>query len=935
MALPEKRSTGRALTASAVKLTARETSYSKRLSQPWQHRAMGYYDTIGEINFTSKFLARQISRVVFYPAKLLPDQTTERIESGAPVDLMNQIQDPGGGRSQFLFDYGRLQFLTGEGVLFGYDDGTKWKFLWKDEVKRLEDGSYVRLTYEQQETDEVGVGYRFWTPHPRWSDQADAPMRAVQDICVAKGTMVSTPTGARRIEDVRAGDEVWSWLDGEMVKRTVTVASSTGDNQTLKITAGRRTITCTPDHRLLVARQTKPGKGCDAVVMTEWVRAANIEVGDALVAADRIPTQEDAWELPDGTPGSEQIAYLLGQVTGDGHITHNFVQISTFNAARDETLAEIVRDAWGLEPRKRGAGSIAWYSVKLTRMLSLLGLRCPAPQKLVPPLVWQMPDADKRAFLRGYEDADGHVTSQGWQSHATSSPELARDLRHLYIELGENVSNIHVEERPEGGMRVAGNQKVSVKVHPLHRFQVYYGSRRRGALAMLRTEAQRAVVGESFTLAVVKNIEDAGVVETFDLTVPDADCFIADGVVSHNCEELLILTLGVRATALTRMTNGIITLPTQLSPNPLTAGMDEDPEVNPLLSDWIEHVSAQIENPGSVEARIPFLLEGDYEYLDKLTWVKTHDPATDYMERDLRKEAIERLALSLDMSPEDLLGYTNANHWTGRQVQLDRWRMFGYNKAEQFATALADAYLRPALRDDGYSGWQDVVIGFDDSQVVISPDRTEDALKAHAQGIINGEAARTALGWGDKDKLDGQEKDDFFALKLRDPGLLEGGDAIAAPARGPLPEMNGRNPADGPPAPGSKSGVSRRESVSASVVAGAAQMALHRCRELAGARIQLKCKECGNGSEKSMVAAAVGPSVAVDPAALVKDGADGFRAMLTEWGVPGGQAQSLQKMLEVYAARTLFETSLPELPSGFVSAIEKAKEVSRAVEVGV
>lgn len=354
MALPERRSSGRALTASAVKLTARETSYSKRLSQPWQLRALAYYDTIGEINFTSKFLARQISRVVFFPAKLQNDQTVERITSGAPVDLLNQVQDPGGGRSQFLFDYGRLQFITGEGVLFAYDEGRKWKFLWKDEVKRRDDGTYVRLTFQQEETDEIGVGYRFWTPHPRWSDQADAPMRSVQDIC----------------------------------------------------------------------------------------------------------------------------------------------------------------------------------------------------------------------------------------------------------------------------------------------------------------------------------------------------------------EELLILTLGVRATALTRLTNGVVKMPTQLSPNPLLAGMDEDPEQNPLLADWIEHVSAQIDNPGSVEARIPFLIEGDYEYLDGLQWMKTHDPATDYMERDLRKEAIERLALSLDMSPEDLLGYGDSNHWSARSVQLDRWRMFGFNKAEQFATALADAYLRPALRDDGYVDWE-------------------------------------------------------------------------------------------------------------------------------------------------------------------------------------------------------------------------------------
>ena len=578
MALPERRSTGRALTASAVKLTTRETAYSKRLSQPWQLRSIGYYDTIGEINFTSKSLARQVSRVRFYPARLKDDMTTEEITDGLPVDILNQVQDPGGGRSQFLFDYGRLQFLTGEGVLFGYDDGRKWKFLWKDEVKPLGDGIFVRIDFQQQETDEIGRAYRFWSPHPRWSDMPDAPMRAVQDIC----------------------------------------------------------------------------------------------------------------------------------------------------------------------------------------------------------------------------------------------------------------------------------------------------------------------------------------------------------------EELLILTLGVRATALTRLTNGILTFPTQLSPNPLSVGLDEDPEQNPFLADLMEHITAQIDDPASVQARVPPILEGDYEYLDGVRWIKTHDPATDYMEKDLRKEAIERLALSLDMSPEDLLGYTNANHWTGRQVQLDRWRMFGYNKAEQFATSLADAYLRPALRDDGYGGWEDVVIAFDDSQVVISPDRTEDALKAHAQGIINGAAARAALGWKETDKLSGQEEDDFFALKLRDPTLLEGGDAIAAPARGPLPANNDRNPADGPPAPGTNSGVSRREGMSAALVAGAAAMALHQCRSLAGVRIWQKCRDCAPDVEKSLVASVVGIE-GRDPVALVKDGADGFRALLIEWGVAKEQATSLQQMLEVYAARTLGDRRCPELPSGFVAAVERAREVTLAL----
>ena len=585
MPLPARqRPRSRALTASAQKLDESSNAYQKRLSQPWQLRSLGYYDTIGEINFTSKFLARQISRVRFYPARRLDDGTTEPIDSGAPVEILNQIQDPGGGQTQVLYDYGRLMFITGEGLLFGYEEGTRWKFLWKDEVKRDEVvGDFYRVDSEQRPTGERGQAYRLWAPHPRWSDWADAPMRAVQDIC----------------------------------------------------------------------------------------------------------------------------------------------------------------------------------------------------------------------------------------------------------------------------------------------------------------------------------------------------------------EVILLLTLGQRATAVTRLTNGMFVIPQEISPAPLTEGLDEDPQQNPLLSDWMEHISNQIENPGSASAKVPFVFEAAYDYLDRVQWIKTHDPATDFMERDSLTDEIKRLALSLDMSPEDLLGYTNANHWTGRQVQLDRWRMFGYNKAELWAGSVADAYLRPQLREEGYSEVpvDEVVIAFDDSQVVISPDRTEDALKAHNDGLISGEAARKAVGWGEKDSMDGEERDEWLAIKLRDPALIDGeADSMAPPARGPMPSTNGnRSTEDEPPSPGVNTGVSRQESRTASGrVLGAAELALHRCRELAGVRVRHKCPDCADGQPLSVVASALGAE-AGDPVALVRGGTDGFREFLTEQGMDSDNAGAICRQLEVFAARTLYEPKCPELPSGFVAAVNKAQEVSHVL----
>ena len=398
------------------------------------------------------------------------------------------------------------------------------------------------------------------------------------------------------------------------------------------------------------------------------------------------------------------------------------------------------------------------------------------------------------------------------------------------------------------------------------------------------------------------------------------------------CEELLILTLGVRATALTRMTNGILWIPQEMDFGSESAGLDEDPEQNPFMADMLEHVQNQIENPGSVAARVPFVAQVPGERISEAHWMKTHDPATDYMEKDLREEAIKRLALSLDMSPEDLLGYTNANHWTGRQVQLDRWRMFGYNKAELWATSINSAYLRPALEAEMYPDWEDVVIAFDDSQVVISPDRTEDALKANKQGLINAKAARTALGWSEKDAMDEEEYATWFALQLRQvPESMEG--EIMVPDRGPLPSTNGNgNAADGPPEPGTNSGVSRQESRTASArVLGAAELALLRCRELAGVRLRFKCPDCADGHPSSMVAAVLGEVDAPDPMRLVRGGTDGFQEFLVASGVAADQASALGQQLEVWAARTLYQAKCPELPSGFVAAVNKAEETSHAL----
>ena len=107
-------------------------------------------------------------------------------------------------------------------------------------------------------------------------------------------------------------------------------------------------------------------------------------------------------------------------------------------------------------------------------------------------------------------------------------------------------------------------------------------------------------------------------------------------------------------------------------------------------------------------------------------------------------------------------------------------------------------------------------------------------------------------------------------------------------------------------------------------IQGWAEAGLLRCRTVAGVRIRHKCPDCAQGTPPSLVASVLGPSVAPEPMKLVRGGSEDFQLLLSSV-LPQEQVSALGQMLEVYAARTLCEES-PPLPSGFIAAIEKAKE---------
>lgn len=410
-------------------------------------------------------------------------------------------------------------------------------------------------------------------------------------------------------------------------------------------------------------------------------------------------------------------------------------------------------------------------------------------------------------------------------------------------------------------------------------------------------------------------------------------------------EELIVLTAAVRATAVTRLTNGVLFAPTEASPGPATSDADEDPEEDPFAADLGAHFAAQVENPGDAEARVPPIVWVQEDLVEKFRHVKFHDPATDYVERELRRESIERMALGMDMPPEALTGLGDSNHWSAIQILGDMWKSHGLGVALQFATDLADVYLRPGLRDDGYDGWEDVVIGVDGSQVVQKADRADEAVKAIQEFAIGPSGFRKMLNIPDDYAPSTEELEFMLLVNGRGQAAQNGG----APQRNGSRNGDGDMPPEQPPAPGPEGDSGRRTRVVAAAFRemGAAELALMRCRELAGMRIrnqrtwkalQAICRDCADTVEEAplgTVASSIGPEIVqklrLDPVVLTRGGADSLRELLKGWGYPVKQAEALAEMVEVFAARSLFDKRAPALPSGFETQIASARELLDAV----
>ncbi|MDQ5826228.1 MAG: DNA polymerase, partial [Chloroflexota bacterium] len=422
--------------------------------------------------------------------------------------------------------------------------------------------------------------------------------------CVAEGTRVLTTRGLIPIEQVVVGDRV---LQEDGSTRLVQRVIDQGNKATLRLkTALGYELVATPEHKVRILN----GVG-DYV----WEEAGRLQ--EASTVAIKIGSGEvfegAQFELPYSQENhhnavnrllpvtiTEELALLLGYITGDGTLIKDY--IGWVVNQRDTDVAEYLDHISNLllsyVPKSysyRGVIDQRIYSLQIRRWLEAIG----ASKARVPDFLWSSPKPIVAAYLRGLFEADGSVqsTDTGKISFSTVHEELASEVQTLFLRMGiaatrrkqehgkgcghiwsitipsawnrafyENVGFLSKRKTAELVKLLARKVKqehgampnLQIKArHLVHSGgasravnQLLANTRNRGSVVTValaervRSESPQVanhlglhhLLDNSMIFDRITEVSPAGVQRVYDLTIEGTSTYITQGFVSHNCD---------------------------------------------------------------------------------------------------------------------------------------------------------------------------------------------------------------------------------------------------------------------------------------------------------------------------------------------------------------------------------------------------------------
>lgn len=200
--------------------------------------------------------------------------------------------------------------------------------------------------------------------------------------------------------------------------------------------------------------------------------------------------------------------------------------------------------------------------------------------------------------------------------------------------------------------------------------------------------------------------------------------------------------------------NGIVFVPQEMSlpqsnsPGAVGSvpgmGLTGLPAVQELQELLFNVAKVAYEDDESFAAMIPIFASVPGDMINKVEHLKFDNQITDTNIK-LRNDAIHRLAMGLDVSPERLLGLgSSTNHWSAWQIGDTDVQIHIAPVIEVLCSAITDQVFRNVLIREGIDP-DKYVVWYDVSLLTADPDRTDTATDAFDRGVINAAAYRSYL----------------------------------------------------------------------------------------------------------------------------------------------------------------------------------------------
>lgn len=393
-------------------------------------------------------------------------------------------------------------------------------------------------------------------PHLDAEELAHRIARIGLNPCVTAHTWVHTEYGPRQVKDL-IGQQHGTYINGELFSTTAEGFFYSGTKPVVKlVTEEGYTLRLTKNHRLLkVNAQTQKKQYLD------WVETENLQVGDRILLHNH--RDISAWS----GHGTEEEGWLIGNLVGDGSLTKtawNDTAVLRYWEKTQDAMSEyavsLLETAVGYKPTT----SEAFYHKQLKhRVITSSGLAKLAAQfgiipgdKHLKPAIEETSYQFYQGFLRGFFDADGSV--QGTQAKGVSirlpqsNLETLQVVQRMLARLGI-ISTIYENRRPAGYRLLPDTDRQPAEYYcqaqhelVISRDNLVYFQQIVGFTDPVKAEKltsilanyKRGIYRERFAVTIA-SIESDGIEPVYDCTVPGPNCFDANGLVAHNCGEII------------------------------------------------------------------------------------------------------------------------------------------------------------------------------------------------------------------------------------------------------------------------------------------------------------------------------------------------------------------------------------------------------------